>query len=96
MHAYLLTVRWHEPRHCGCEKEHCPHAPAPPAPRVSPPPPPPLCQVRPGVLPRMLREILDTRVMIKGAMKKVAAADKVRHTSIGGRVRACVWGTDQL
>jgi hypothetical protein len=36
-------------------------------------------QVRPGVLPRMLQEILDTRVMIKGAMKRVAAADKVRR-----------------
>ncbi|EFJ43266.1 hypothetical protein VOLCADRAFT_66026, partial [Volvox carteri f. nagariensis] len=28
-------------------------------------------KVRPGVLPRMLSEILNTRVMIKGAMKKV-------------------------
>ena len=36
-----------------------------------------LLQVRPGVLPRMLREILDTRVMIKGAMKKVPPEDKV-------------------
>ncbi|GLC55953.1 hypothetical protein PLESTB_001048500, partial [Pleodorina starrii] len=34
-------------------------------------------EVRPGVLPRMLSEILNTRVMIKGAMKKVPPGDKV-------------------
>ncbi|GIL62894.1 hypothetical protein Vafri_17102, partial [Volvox africanus] len=34
-------------------------------------------QVRPGVLPRMLSEILNTRVMVKGAMKKVPPEDKV-------------------
>ncbi|GIL69760.1 hypothetical protein Vretifemale_737, partial [Volvox reticuliferus] len=34
-------------------------------------------QVRPGVLPRMLSEILNTRVMVKGAMKRVPPEDKV-------------------
>jgi len=32
---------------------------------------------RPGVLPRMLAEILDTRIMVKGAMKKLSPADRV-------------------
>lgn len=36
--------------------------------------------VRPGVLPRMLREILETRVMVKGAMKRNPASNKVRGT----------------
>ena len=33
-------------------------------------------EVKRGVLPRMLEEILDTRIMVKGAMKK-AKQDKV-------------------
>lgn len=33
---------------------------------------------RPGVLPRMLAEILDTRIMIKGAMKNLSPSDRVR------------------
>jgi DNA polymerase zeta len=33
--------------------------------------------VRPGVLPRMLQEILATRVMIKDVMKKTPVTDKV-------------------
>ena len=36
-------------------------------------------EVRPGVLPRMLQEILATRVMIKDVMKKTPATDKVRR-----------------
>lgn len=33
--------------------------------------------VRPGVLPRMLHEILSTRIMVKGAMKRVPPSNKV-------------------
>ncbi len=72
--------------------QRCKSALAQPSPL---PQPPQLCQVRPGVLPRMLREILDTRVMIKGAMKKVAAADKVRHAAMAPCGVAC-GGTDQM
>lgn len=34
-------------------------------------------RVRPGVVPRMLHEILATRVMVKTAMKKTPASEKV-------------------
>lgn len=37
-------------------------------------------RVRPGVLPRLLHEILATRVMVKAAMKR-CKADKVRGKS---------------
>lgn len=36
---------------------------------------------RPGVLPRMLSEILETRVMVKGAMKSLSPSDRVRLCS---------------
>ncbi|KAK9818869.1 hypothetical protein WJX74_003598 [Apatococcus lobatus] len=34
-------------------------------------------EARPGVVPRLLREILDTRIMVKGAMKAAGPADKL-------------------
>lgn len=34
-------------------------------------------KARPGVLPRMLHEILTTRIMVKAAMKRSPASDKV-------------------
>jgi hypothetical protein len=37
--------------------------------------------MRPGALPRMLSEILDTRVMIKGAMKRLGKGDRVSFQS---------------
>lgn len=35
-------------------------------------------QVRKGVLPRLLEEILSTRIMVKQAMKKLAPSERVR------------------
>ena len=40
--------------------------------------------VRPGVLPRLLKEILDTRVMVKGAMG-AAKRDRVLHRTLNAR-----------
>ncbi|GAX80194.1 hypothetical protein CEUSTIGMA_g7632.t1 [Chlamydomonas eustigma] len=37
--------------------------------------------IRPGVLPRMLSEILDTRIMVKAAMKRWAARSPPSHTA---------------
>lgn len=34
-------------------------------------------EARPGVVPRLLREILDTRIMVKAAMKAAGPADKL-------------------
>lgn len=48
--------------------------------------------VRPGVLPRMLHEILATRVMVKDAMKRTPASDRVRLVTYWCRqaqVRGC-------
>jgi len=45
---------------------------------------------RPGVLPRMLSEILDTRVMVKGAMKRLTPADRVRVPP-AQQGRECIW-----
>ncbi|GFR46656.1 hypothetical protein Agub_g8267, partial [Astrephomene gubernaculifera] len=42
-------------------------------------------EVRPGVLPRMLSEILNTRIMIKGAMKRAPQQDKVLHRVLNAR-----------
>lgn len=36
-----------------------------------------ILQVRKGVLPRLLEEILSTRIMVKKAMKKLSASQKV-------------------
>lgn len=36
-------------------------------------------QVRKGVLPRLLEEILSTRIMVKQAMKKLAPSQEVLH-----------------
>jgi hypothetical protein len=44
--------------------------------------------VRPGVLPRLLHEILATRVMVKAAMKR-SKADKVRCEGSQSRHRSC-------
>jgi DNA polymerase zeta len=46
---------------------------------------------RPGVLPRMLHEILATRVMVKSAMKRVPKGDKVSGRGARG-LGAGVWG----
>jgi DNA polymerase zeta len=40
--------------------------------------------IRPGVLPRLLNEILETRVMVKGAMS-TAKGDKVLHRCLNAR-----------
>ncbi|KAL6779569.1 POLZ1 [Auxenochlorella protothecoides x Auxenochlorella symbiontica] len=40
---------------------------------------------RPGVLPRLLSEILDTRVMVKGAMKRLPPAAKVLLRCLNAR-----------
>lgn len=37
-----------------------------------------LMQVRKGVLPRLLEEILSTRIMVKQAMKKLAPSERIR------------------
>eukprot|EP00897_Mesotaenium_endlicherianum_P009916 jgi/Mesen1/8953/ME000056S08359 len=42
-------------------------------------------EVRPGVLPRLLREILATRIMVKQAMKKLGPPDKVLHRILNAR-----------
>ena len=45
-------------------------------------------EVREGVLPRLLREILETRIVVKAAMK-LAKNDKVRRDqSAPGRVQS--------
>lgn len=36
-------------------------------------------QVRKGVLPRLLEEILSTRIMVKQAMKKLSSSEQVLH-----------------
>lgn len=38
-----------------------------------------LFQIRKGVLPRLLDEILSTRIMVKQAMKKLSPSEKVLH-----------------
>ena len=43
-----------------------------------------ITQVRKGVLPRLLEEILSTRIMVKQAMKKLSPTQQVLH-----RVSAC-------
>lgn len=42
-------------------------------------------EARPGVLPRLLREILETRIMVKGAMKKAPKSDKVVQRVLNAR-----------
>lgn len=41
--------------------------------------------VRPGVLPRLLREILDTRIMVKAAMKRTSPAARVLLRCLNAR-----------
>lgn len=36
-------------------------------------------QVRKGILPRLLEEILSTRIMVKQAMKKLSPSQQVLH-----------------
>lgn len=36
-------------------------------------------QVRKGVLPRLLEEILSTRIMVKQAIKKLAPSQQILH-----------------
>lgn len=55
-------------------------------------------QVRKGVLPRLLEEILSTRIMVKQAMKKLAPSERVRE-----RVSPCfslrmmlLWSIDNI
>ena len=40
---------------------------------------------RPGVLPRLLTEILDTRVMVKAALKRAPASAKARKRALNAR-----------
>ncbi|MCD7446604.1 hypothetical protein HAX54_010796, partial [Datura stramonium] len=42
-------------------------------------------RVRKGVLPRLLEEILDTRIMVKTAMKKLASGQQVLHRIFNAR-----------
>eukprot|EP00850_Spirogloea_muscicola_P013421 SM000091S24579 [mRNA] locus=s91:158707:170125:- [translate_table: standard] len=42
-------------------------------------------QVRPGLLPRLLREILVTRVMVKQAMKKLPTSQRVLYRVLNAR-----------
>eukprot|EP00698_Gefionella_okellyi_P010857 TRINITY_DN284_c0_g1_i2.p1 TRINITY_DN284_c0_g1~~TRINITY_DN284_c0_g1_i2.p1 ORF type:complete len:565 (-),score=129.66 TRINITY_DN284_c0_g1_i2:319-2013(-) len=42
-------------------------------------------EVRAGVLPRMLKEVLSTRVMVKDAMKQVGESDKTLHRMLDYR-----------
>ncbi|XP_055816734.1 DNA polymerase zeta catalytic subunit [Solanum dulcamara] len=42
-------------------------------------------KVRKGVLPRLLEEILDTRIMVKTAMKKLAPGQQVLHRIFNAR-----------
>ncbi|PHT98415.1 DNA polymerase zeta catalytic subunit [Capsicum chinense] len=42
-------------------------------------------RVRKGVLPRLLEEILDTRIMVKTAMKKLAPGQQVLHRIFNAR-----------
>ncbi|XP_019168407.1 PREDICTED: DNA polymerase zeta catalytic subunit isoform X1 [Ipomoea nil] len=42
-------------------------------------------EVRKGVLPRLLEELLSTRIMVKQAMKKLAASEKVLHRIFNAR-----------
>lgn len=36
-------------------------------------------QVRKGILPHLLEEILSTRIMVKQAMKKLAPSEQILH-----------------
>lgn len=36
-------------------------------------------QIRKGILPRLLEEILSTRIMVKQAMKKLSPSQQVLH-----------------
>lgn len=45
---------------------------------------------RPGVVPRLLREILATRVMVKAGMKRAGPSAKARRTATTGDLRADV------
>lgn len=38
-------------------------------------------EARPGIVPRLLQEILSTRIMVKGAMKSTPASHKVLQVS---------------
>jgi hypothetical protein len=42
-------------------------------------------EVRPGVLPRMLAELLATRVMVKGALRRTPASDRVLQRVLNAR-----------
>lgn len=42
-------------------------------------------EVRRGILPRLLEEILSTRIMVKQAMKKLAPSQLVRHRILNAR-----------
>ena len=37
---------------------------------------------RPGIVPRLLQEILSTRIMVKGAMKSTPASHKVLQVKL--------------
>ena len=42
-------------------------------------------EARRGVVPRLLNEILTTRIMVKGAMKGLSPADKVLQRIMNAR-----------
>lgn len=74
---------WHKQRHAvaTCLRDTALRRPVLPTPRVAYAPP----EVRPGVLPRMLAELLATRVMVKGAMKRTPASDRVLQRVLNAR-----------
>lgn len=39
-------------------------------------------EARPGIIPRLLQEILSTRIMVKAAMKSTPASNKVLQVSL--------------
>ncbi len=39
-------------------------------------------EARPGILPRLLQEILSTRIMVKAAMKRAPKSAKVAHLNL--------------
>ena len=46
-------------------------------------------EARPGIVPRLLQEILSTRIMVKGAMKSTPASHKVLQVCLMSVCRMC-------
>ena len=47
-------------------------------------------EARPGILPRLLQEILSTRIMVKAAMKRAPKSAKVTHLKLALLSMACL------